>query len=77
MDLTAVLAGLSGAVLVWCALRNKHPIKVVQLALSGGDPNTAPPFTAATDSPAGFTGKGEAELPAGAVEELPEGPIYT
>lgn len=50
MDLTAVLAGISGAVLVWAALKNKHPIKAVQLALSGGDPNTAPPFTAATDA---------------------------
>lgn len=58
MDLVAVLAGISGAVLVWASLKNKHPIKAVQLALSGGDPNAAPPFTAVTDSPAGFTGTG-------------------
>jgi hypothetical protein len=49
VDLVAVLAGISGAVLIWASLKNKHPIKAVQLALSGGDPNAAPPFTAATD----------------------------
>ena len=50
MDLVGVLAGLTGAVLVWASLKNKHPIIAVQLALSGGDPNAAPPFTAATDA---------------------------
>ena len=50
MDLVGVLAGISGAVLVWCSLKNKHPIQVVQLALSGKDPNTAAPFTAVTDT---------------------------
>jgi hypothetical protein len=66
VDLVAVLSGISGAVLVWSALKNKNPIKAVQLALSGGDPNTAPAFAAVMDpasSPAGWTGQGEANTP--------------
>jgi hypothetical protein len=58
MDLVGVLAGITGAVLVWASLKNKHPIQAVQLALSGGNPNDAGPFIAATDTPAGFTGEG-------------------
>jgi hypothetical protein len=58
LDLVGVLAGITGAVLVWASLKNKHPIQAVQLALSGGNPNDAGPFIAATDSPAGFTGEG-------------------
>jgi hypothetical protein len=83
MDLVGVLAGLSGAVLVWAALKNKQPIKAVQLALTGGDPNAAPPFTAATDAPtaAGSDSTaapqttppgGEATQPGGAPLELPQ-----
>lgn len=53
MDLVAVLSGISGAVLVWASLKNKNPLEAVKLALSGGDPNSAPPFTAATDAPVG------------------------
>lgn len=49
MDLVAVLAGISGAVLVWASLKNKNPLEAIKLALSGGDPNAAQPFTAATD----------------------------
>lgn len=63
MDLVAVLAGLAGGVLVWCSIKNKHPIQAVQLALSGGDPNAAGPFTAASESPAGATAKGGASTP--------------
>jgi hypothetical protein len=62
VDLVAVLAGISGGVLVWCSLKNKHPLQVVQLALSGGNPMDAAPFTAVTDSPAGWTGQGDAQL---------------
>jgi uncharacterized membrane protein len=50
MDLIAVLSGISGGVLVWAALKNKNPLEAVKLALSGGDPNSAPPFTAVTDT---------------------------
>ena len=53
MDLTAVLAGIAGGVLVWASLKNKHPLAAIKLALSGGDPNAAPPFTAVTDTPPG------------------------
>jgi hypothetical protein len=63
ISLTAVLSGLVGGVLVWCSLKNKHPIEVVKLALSGGDPNTAKPFTAMTDTPAGWAGSGDASIP--------------
>lgn len=61
LDLVGVLAGITGAVLVWASLKNKHPIQAVQLALSGGNPNDAGPFIAATDTPAGFTGQGGGE----------------
>lgn len=62
MDLTGVLAGIVGVVLVWGSLKNKHPLQAVKLALSGGNPNDAGPFVAVTDSPAGWTGEGGAEL---------------
>lgn len=39
MDLTAVIAGIAGGVLIWCSLKNKYPLDVIKAALSGGDPN--------------------------------------
>jgi hypothetical protein len=53
MDLTGVLAGIVGGILVWAALKNKNPLAAVKLALSGGDPNSAPPFTSNTEPQAG------------------------
>jgi len=55
LNLTAVLSGIVGAVLVWCSLKNKHPVDVVKLALSGGNPNDAKPFTSLTEA-AGMPG---------------------
>ena len=64
LNLTAVLSGIVGAVLVWCSLKNKHPVDVVKLALSGGNPNDAKPFTSLSDpSPAGWSGTGEGSTP--------------
>jgi len=53
MDLTGVLAGIVGVVLVWASLKNKHPLEAVKLALSGGDPNAAGPFTSLTEPQTG------------------------
>jgi hypothetical protein len=49
MDLTAVLSGIVGGILVWASLKNKNPLAAVKLALSGGNPNDAPPFTSNTE----------------------------
>lgn len=35
MDLIPVLAGCAGALLIWCALKNKHPVDTIQKALKG------------------------------------------
>jgi hypothetical protein len=49
VDLTAVLSGIVGGVLVWASLKNKNPLAAVKLALSGGNPNDAPPFSSNTE----------------------------
>lgn len=69
MDLVGVLAGITGGVLVWCSLKNKHPLEVVRLALSGGDPNTAKPITALIDTAAGSDGGPGLTGPNGPLEE--------
>jgi len=71
VDLVGVLSGIAGGVLIWASLKNKNPLAAIKLALSGGDPNTAPPFTAATDTPTGVggpTGPGFTD-PGGPLEE--------
>lgn len=35
MDLVAVLTGCVGGILVWCAIKNKHPLDVIKLSLQG------------------------------------------
>jgi hypothetical protein len=35
MDLVPVLAGIGGFVLLWSALKNKHPMDVIQFSLQG------------------------------------------
>jgi hypothetical protein len=37
VPLVPVIAGIAGALLIWCALKNKHPLDVIQRALQGGD----------------------------------------
>ena len=49
VDLVAILSGITGAVLIWCSLKNKHPVAVVKLSLTGGNPNDAPPFTSLSE----------------------------
>lgn len=46
MDLTGVLAGCVGAILVWCAIKNKHPLDVIQFSLQGKPLDTARPLNA-------------------------------
>jgi hypothetical protein len=76
LDLVAVLSGISGGVLIWCSLKNKHPIEVVKLALTGGDPNAAKPFTsfnepaaAGPSGPGVFDPNGPLVGPGGPLEE--------
>lgn len=63
MDTLPIVTGIAGFVILWGAIRNKNPLKAIQLALQGQDPNTAPPLYVAA-------------APAGAVpsEELPGTP---
>jgi hypothetical protein len=35
MDLVPVLAGIGGIILLWSALKNKHPMDVIQFSLQG------------------------------------------
>jgi hypothetical protein len=46
MDLLPVVVGVAGGVLIWCALKNKNPLDVVQFALQRKDINTARPMFA-------------------------------
>jgi hypothetical protein len=46
MDLTAVLAGCVGAILVWSAIKNKHPLDVIKLSLQGQSLDGARPLNA-------------------------------
>lgn len=48
MDLIAVVSGAFGAVLMWCALKNKNPLEVIQFSLQGKDPHTARPLSTVT-----------------------------
>ena len=48
MDLVAVLAGCIGGILMWCAVKNKHPLDVVQFTLQGKSLDTARPMYAGT-----------------------------
>lgn len=47
MDLVAVLAGCVGGILVWSALKNKHPLDVIQFSLQGKPLDGARPLNAA------------------------------
>jgi hypothetical protein len=40
-----VVMALSGGILIYCSVKNKKPLDVMKLALSGKDPNTAPPIS--------------------------------
>ena len=44
MDTLPVVTAIAGFVMLWGAIRNKNPLKAVQLALQGKDPNLAPPM---------------------------------
>ncbi len=44
MQTIPVVTGIAGFVLLWAGIRNKNPLKAIQLALQGQDPNTAPPL---------------------------------
>jgi hypothetical protein len=74
MDLVGVLSGITGVLLVWASLKNKHPLEAIKLALGGGDPNTAGPFTSVSEgtapgqAPGGPTGPGLTD-PGGPLEE--------
>lgn len=46
MDPIPVVTGIVGFVLMWSGMRNKNPLKAIQLALQGQDPNGAPPLVA-------------------------------
>jgi hypothetical protein len=52
MDLVAVLTGCVGAILVWSALKNKHPLDVIQFSLQGKSLDGARPLNAAAITPA-------------------------
>ena len=44
MDTLPIVTGIAGFVILWGAIRNKNPLKAIQLALQGQDPNSAPPM---------------------------------
>lgn len=72
MDVIPVVTGIAGFVLLWAGIKNKHPLKAIQLALQGQDPNTAPPLVTGILG-SSLLGSG---IPAGAVpsETLPGTP---
>lgn len=45
MDLVPVLAGIGGIILMWSALKNKHPLDVIQFSLQGKPLDTARPLS--------------------------------
>lgn len=52
MDLVAVLTGCVGGILVWCAIKNKHPLDVIKLSLQGQPLDSARPLNALAAPPA-------------------------
>jgi hypothetical protein len=44
VNTVAVVVTMAGFVLIWAGIKNKHPLQAVQIALQGGDPNTARPL---------------------------------
>jgi hypothetical protein len=52
MDLVAVLTGCVGGILMWCAVKNKHPLDVIQFSLQGKPLDKARPMFIAP-APAG------------------------
>lgn len=52
MDLVAVLTGCVGGILVWCAIKNKHPLDVIQFSLQGKPLDGARPLNALAPAPA-------------------------
>lgn len=72
MEILPVVTGIAGGVLLWAGMKNKHPLKAIQLALQGQDPNAAPPLVTGVLG-SGLLGN---QPPAGAVpsETLPGTP---
>lgn len=46
MDLVAVLTGCVGGILMWSAVKNKHPLDVIKFSLQGKPLDTARPMFA-------------------------------
>lgn len=44
MDTIPVISGIAGFVLIWSALKNKHPLDVIQFALQGKSLDGARPM---------------------------------
>lgn len=60
LDATPIVVGIAGFVILWGAVRNKNPIDVIRLVLSGKSPYTARPLDPVAAAVAGATAQGSA-----------------
>jgi hypothetical protein len=56
MDLVGVLAGCIGGILMWCAIKNKHPLDVIKFSLQGKPLDSARPMFLSAGTPAPIPG---------------------